>query len=79
MTREERDELMKYSGMIKGICMMLVPDDSPYTEEEDVTACVKGLLTDISNDMELLAKGADAFIGTTGPAIAVEGSDADDV
>ena len=79
MTREERDELMKYSGMIKGICMMLLPDDSPYTEEEDDTAHVKQLLTDISNDMEFLAKGADVFVGTTGPAIDLEGSDVNDV
>lgn len=78
MTREERDELMKYSGMIKGICMILLPDDSPCGEEDD-TILVKQLLTDISNDMEFLAKGADVFVGTTGPAIDFEGSDADDV
>ena len=79
MTREERDEVMKYSGMIKGICMMLLPDDSPHAEE-DVTALVRQLLLDICNDMEFLAKGTDVFMGETGPAIeVVEGSDANDV
>lgn len=79
MTREERDEVMKYSGMIKGICMMLLPDDSPYAEEDD-TAHVRQMLLDISNDMEFLAKGADVFMGETGPAIEViEGSGTNDV
>lgn len=76
MTREERDEVMKYSGIIKGICMMLLPDDSPYGEEDD-TAHVKQMLNDIANDMEMLAKGVDICEGITGPAI--EGSDENDV
>jgi len=80
MTRRERDELMRYVGMLEGFCMFLITDDG----DED-TDFVRNNIASIASDMEALARGVDKFnisrvmtpiVMTSEP---LEGGDGDDV
>ena len=82
MTRRERDELMRYVGILEGFCMFLRTDDG----DED-TDFVRNNLMGVASDMEGLARGVDKFdiskivvmkpVTTTSEPL--EGGDDDDV
>lgn len=61
MRRDERDEIMYYSGVIKGICDSLQLGDIEFDSEEDMnfTKDLIGKLLEISSDLECIAKGID--------------------
>lgn len=82
MTRRERDELMRYVGMLEGFCCFLRTDDG----DED-TEFVRGNIMGIAQDMEALARGLDKFdiskglvpIDSATTSKPLEGGDGDDV
>ena len=61
MTRNERDSIMKYVGMIRGICSTFDMGGVEYECDED-RAYMNSLqerLIDIAMDLECVAKGVD--------------------
>ena len=52
MTQQEREEIMKISGIIKGMAMMMLPIDN-----ENIY--MANQFMDISIDLESIAKGVD--------------------
>lgn len=63
VTRSERDEVMRYSGMLEGICMMLDSGPDEDGEIDEGTEMVKHRIMDISIDLESIAKGYDSWNG----------------
>lgn len=61
MRRDERDEVMYYCGVLKGICASLRFGDLEYDSEEDCafTNSLISKIEEIAEDLECVAKGAD--------------------
>lgn len=72
MTRNERDSVMNYAGMIRGICATLEFDGIEYDSEEDYKfmESLRIKFMDIASDLECVAKGIDKeYRVTSGSAI----------
>lgn len=61
MTRNERDSIMNYVGMIRGICSTFDMGGVEYECDEDreYMVSLRERLIDIAMDLECIAKGLD--------------------